>query len=63
MEEINAQPKIFSRDVLNTFLQYQKNLTVLDRYSFYVCLVNNIEITSIDVVFKTRIHGQSKWEK
>ena len=62
MEEINAQPKIFSRDVLKYFSAIPKNWTVLDTYSFYVCLVNNIEITSIDVVFKTRIHGQSKWK-
>ena len=62
MEEINAQPKIFSRDVLKYFTSMPKKWTVLDTYSIYVCLINKIEITSIEVVFKTRIHGQSKWK-
>lgn len=62
MEEINAQPKIFSRDVLEYFTAIPKNWTVIDTYSFYVCLANNIKITNIDVVFKTRIHGHSKWK-
>ena len=62
MEEINAQPKIFSRDVLKYFTAIPKNWTVLDTYSFYVCLINKIEVVSIDVVFKTRIHGHSKWK-
>ena len=39
-----------------------KKWTVLDTYSVYVCLINKIEITSIEVIFKTRIHGQSKWK-
>lgn len=62
MEEINAQPKIFSRDVMEYFDDMPKNWTVLDTYSVYVCLVNKIEIAQVDVVFKTRIHGHSKWK-
>ncbi len=62
MEEINAQPKIFSRDVLEYFTDIPKNWTVLDTYSTYVCLVNKVEIVKVDVVFKTRIHGYSKWK-
>ena len=28
----------------------------------YVCLENNIEIKIVDVVFKNRIYGNSKWK-
>ncbi len=62
MEEINAQPKIFSRDVLDYFTKIPKNWTVLDTYSTYVCMVNKVEIVKVDVLFKTRIHGHSKWK-
>ena len=62
MEEINAQPKIFSRDVLEYFKDIPKNWTVLDTYSTYICLANKVEIVKMDVVFKTRIHGHSKWK-
>ena len=62
MKEINAQPKIFSRNILEYFKEIPKNWTVLDTYSVYVCLVNKVEIVDVDVVFKTRIHGHSKWK-
>ena len=62
MEEINAQPKIFSRDLLEYFSEIPKKWTVLDTYANYVCLKNNFEIKKINVVFKNRIHGQSKWK-
>jgi len=62
MEEINAQPKIFSRDVLEYFTDIPKNWTVLDTYSTYICLVNKVKIVKVDVVFKTRIYGYSKWK-
>ena len=62
MEEINAQPKIFSRDILKLFNEIPKKWTVLDTYAVYVCLVNKIQIEQINVNFKTRIYGESKWK-
>lgn len=62
LKEINAQPKIFSKDLLNYFDNFPKKWTVLDTYVMYVCLKNNIEIKIVDVVFKNRIYGNSKWK-
>ena len=62
MEEINAQPKIFSNDLISFFDSMPKKWTVLDTYVNYVCKVNSIEIFETDVVFRTRIYGTSKWK-
>ena len=62
MEEINAQPKIFSRDLIELFDSMPKKWTVLDTYINYVCKVNHIEIVETNVVFRTRIYGVSKWK-
>ncbi len=62
LKEINAQPKIFSRDLMRYFNNFPKKWTVLDTYVFYVCLKNKIEIKVIDVIFKNRLYGQSKWK-
>lgn len=62
MKEINAQPKIIYREDLSIFNNPPKNWTTLDTYFYYVSLKNNFEIFELDVVFKPRIHGQSKWK-
>jgi len=62
MREINAQPKIFSKDLMKYFTQMPCNWTVLDTYVTYVCLKRKIKIETINVVFKTRIYGHSKWK-
>ena len=62
MNEINAQPKIFSRDILNYFTNMPKKWTALDTYVYYQCLKNKVEIIEIEVIFKNRIYGQSKWK-
>ena len=62
MREINAQPKIFSKDLMKYFTQMPRKWTVLDTYVTYVCLKRKIKIETIDVVFKTRIYGHSKWK-
>jgi glycosyltransferase involved in cell wall biosynthesis len=62
MREINAQPKIFSKDLMKYFTNMPHNWTVLDTYVTYVCLKKNIKIETINVVFRTRLHGQSKWK-
>ena len=62
MREINAQPKIFNRELMKYFTDIPYKWTTLDTYVFYICLKNNIEIETIDVVFNLRKYGQSKWK-
>ena len=58
LKEINAQPKIFSKDLMIYFKDFPKKWTVLDTYVHYVCVKNKVKIKVIDVVFKDRIYGQ-----
>ena len=37
-------------------------MDILDTYVHYVCVKNKVKIKVIDVVFKDRIYGQSKWK-
>ena len=62
MTEINAQPKIIEREKLVLFKNPPKKWTTLDTYFYYISLKNNLEIIKINVNFKSRIHGQSKWK-
>lgn len=62
LKEINAQPKIFSKDVLKYFNNMPKKWTTLDTYAVYISLENNIDIVEMDVIFKNRVHGESKWQ-
>ena len=62
MREINAQPKIFHKSVLKYFTNMPKKWTTLDTYANYICLLNNIEIVKIDIIFKNRLYGESKWK-
>jgi glycosyltransferase involved in cell wall biosynthesis len=62
LKEINAQPKIFSKDVLKYFTNMPMNWTTLDTYAVYICLKNDIKITEMKVVFNNRIYGESKWQ-
>jgi|TARA_B110000008_G_C16858584_1_gene519739 polyisoprenyl-phosphate glycosyltransferase len=62
MNEINAQPKIFNKELLPLFANMPYKWTTLDTYTMYTCLKNRIEIETIDVVFNTRKYGQSKWK-
>ena len=62
LKEINAQPKIFSKDVLGYFDNMPVKWTTIDTYALYVCLKNNIKIIEMEVIFKNRIYGESKWK-
>ena len=44
------------------FKDFPKKWIVLDTYVHYVCVKNKVKIKVIDVVFKDRIYGQSKWK-
>tara|TARA_Y100000768_G_scaffold388875_1_gene388157 strand:+ start:4050 stop:4766 length:717 start_codon:yes stop_codon:yes gene_type:complete len=62
MKEVNAQPKIFNREIMKYFNNMPYKWTTLDTYVMYICLRNKIEIKTIDVIFNTRKYGQSKWK-
>ena len=62
LKEINAQPKIFSKNVLKYFNNMPKKWTTLDTYAVYISLENNIDIVEMDVIFRNRVHGESKWQ-
>ena len=62
MREVNAQPKIFNKELMSYFSKMPHKWTTLDTYVMYVCLKNKIEVQTIDVVFNTRKFGQSKWK-
>ena len=62
MKEINAQPKIFSRDVTQYLTNMPKKWTTLDTYTYYTFLKKNVEILEIEVIFKNRIYGVSNWK-
>ena len=61
MEEINAQPKIFNKELMENFLDMPYKWTVLDTYVVYKCLKKGVKIKTIDVVFNARKYGKSKW--
>jgi len=62
MKEINAQPKIFNKELMKNFSNIPRKWTTLDTYIVFNCLKKNVEIKTIDVLFNTRKYGQSKWK-
>lgn len=60
MSEINAQPKLFNRSLLDKFLNPPEHWE-LDLYAYYVALKNGCTVKEIDVFFPERKHGNSKW--
>ena len=62
MREINAQPKIFTRSVIKYFKKIPTDWTVIDTYVYYISLKEKINIYEINVIFRNRIYGHSKWK-
>ena len=62
MKEVNAQPKIFNKEDFNLFKNPPKNYTCIDTYFYYIALIKKLKIIEMDVVFKNRIYGSSKWK-
>jgi glycosyltransferase involved in cell wall biosynthesis len=62
MKEINAQPKIFNKELIKNFSDMPHKSTVLDTYVMYKCLKKGVKIETIDVVFNNRRYGESKWK-
>ena len=62
MQEINAQPKIFNKEDFHIFKNPPKNYTCIDTYFYYTALTNKLEIVEMNVIFKSRLNGTSKWK-
>lgn len=61
IKDINAQPKLFSRNFYHKHLSSgAPNDFSLDLYLLYKAKVNNISIKSIPVIFNARINDQAK---
>lgn len=58
--EINAQPKLFHRSFL-PFLRHAPDDFSLDLYLLYQAKQHKYSIRTIDVIFRKRLHGTSKW--
>lgn len=58
--EINAQPKVFPRELYKDF-KMAPNGYELDIYAYYKAVTLKYEILSTEVIFHDRKHGQSKW--
>lgn len=58
--DINGQPKIFSKDLFAKFQNPPKGFSY-DLYVQYIALKNKYKVYSFKVFFKKRIFGISKW--
>ncbi len=60
LEDINGQPKLFPRQILNAFKAPPQDFT-FDLYLLYVAMLEGYQLITFPVDFGKRIHGQSKW--
>lgn len=61
MDDINAQPKMFSRAFFESYLKNKApNDFSLDLFLLYTALNNSYSIKTIPVFFNKRIHGEAK---
>lgn len=58
--EINAQPKVFARELLSLCKNPPKDFS-FDLYVLYVAFQNGYQFKTINVSFPPRIHGFSNW--
>jgi glycosyltransferase involved in cell wall biosynthesis len=60
LDDINAQPKAFHRDLLQLAVAPPDDLS-LDVYFFWLARKHGFALKTIDVLFGAREHGESKW--
>ena len=60
MWEINAQPTMFSSNLLDSFIDPPNDFS-FDLYTYYFATKKKYKIIRFDVKFGKRIHGKSKW--
>ena len=60
LNDINAQPNLFSRAFFNKWQDPPKDFS-LDLYAFYMAKLYGLTVVRFPVRFPERIHGSSKW--
>lgn len=61
MDDINAQPKIFSRNFYETYIKNKAPYDFsLDLFLLYTAKTNNYFIKTLPVFFKKRLYGEAK---
>lgn len=60
LHDINAQPNIFHRSFFESWSNPPHDFA-LDLYALYMARKRKLEVTTFDVVFPPRIHGESSW--
>ena len=60
LNEINAQPNLFSREFFNQLNNPPYDFS-FDLYFYYFAKKLNQDIERFDVLFPQRLHGESKW--
>ena len=61
LDDINAQPKIFSKNFYNKFIKNRAPYDFsLDLFLLYTAKKNGLKIKEIEVNFAKRIHGEAK---
>ena len=60
IDEINAQPKVCTRNLLDLALDPPKTFA-FDLYMLYVAKKNNFQFDTVPVLFPPRVHGVSNW--
>lgn len=60
IHEMNAQPKVFPRDLLK-FFKNPPSTFAFDLYALYCAKKANYTVETIPVLFPPRIHGVSNW--
>jgi polyisoprenyl-phosphate glycosyltransferase len=58
--DINAQPKLFCRTFYASWQSPPQDFS-LDLYLLYMARRRGLPVEEIDVLFKDRVHGQSRW--
>jgi hypothetical protein len=60
MTDINGQPKVFHRDLLNTMIHPPTDFS-FDAYVLLRAHRERLSCHAFDVRFEQRLHGESKW--
>lgn len=60
LTDINAQPKLFHRSLLDKFHNPPEDFN-LDLYLYHLAILSGYQVVTIPVVFGKRAHGESRW--
>jgi glycosyltransferase involved in cell wall biosynthesis len=60
LKDINAQPKMFSKEFYKEIKDNAPDDFTLDLYFYYMALKKNYKVTTIPVTFHQRIYGEAK---